>query len=80
MSTMLIRESSDLQDITEYNFEPDQEHMFDATEDGTKIFKSRDLTDKRMINIYRLKRWSEDFKIHKGKSAADLRSFEEKEF
>lgn len=41
--------------------------MIDITEHGSRVFQSKGIIDQRLVNIYRLKRFKEDFKIHKGK-------------
>ena len=67
MSTLLIRESSDLDDDTSEDCELEQGNMQDITENGLRIFKSNQAVDKRIVNIYKLKRFAEDYKLHKGK-------------
>ena len=70
MSTMLIRESTDFDDSTEEDFELAQENIPDITEHGRKIFKSNEIIDKRLVKIYKFKRWKEDYKRHKGQTQA----------
>ena len=65
MSTLLIRESTDFDDSTEDDFELEQENVLDITEHGKRIFKSKDIIDQRLVKIYKLKRWKEDYKNHK---------------
>ena len=41
--------------------------MIDVNENGSRIFRSNQALDKRIVNIYKLKRFAEDYKLHKGK-------------
>ena len=41
--------------------------MIDVNENGSRIFRSKQALDKRIVNIYKLKRFAEDYKLHKGK-------------
>ena len=41
--------------------------MIDVTENGSRILRSNQALDKRIVNIYKLKRFAEDYKIHKSK-------------
>ena len=52
MATMLIRESSDLDHDTEDDFELAQENMADVEGHALKIFKSENVTDRRLIRAY----------------------------
>ena len=70
MSTLLIRESTDFDSSTEDNFDLAQENVLDTNEYGKKICKSNDTIDKRLVKIYRLKHWKEDYKSHKGLTKA----------
>ena len=65
MATMLIRESSDLDDSTSDDDELDQVNGFDAQQHSKSIAKSNSIVDQRIVDLYKLKRWSEDRKHHK---------------
>ena len=69
MSTMLIRESSDMDASTEDDFELDQENVVDVKQHSRTIFHSTDRVDRRLIQAYQLKRWKDDYKRHKCKIA-----------
>ena len=56
MSNMLIRESSDLCDSTESDAELDEEGLPDIQRHSSRIFKSTDLVDRRLLGLYKLKR------------------------
>ena len=71
MATMLIRESSDLDEATEPDFELEQENQYDIQHHSHTIFLSKDILDRRLVNAYKIKRWRDDFKRNKGK----VRSF-----
>ena len=70
MATKLIRESSDLDDDTEDDFELAQENVVDVQNHSRKIFESNDIIDRRLIRAYQAKRWHDDYKLNKGKSSA----------
>ena len=70
MATKLIRESSDLDDDTEDDFELAQENVMDVQNHSKKIFESNDIIDRRLIRAYQAKRWHDDYKLNKGKSSA----------
>lgn len=70
MSTMLIRESSDLNDRTDTDDELQQENMVDIEHHSRKIFLSKEKMDRRLIYAYQTKRWREDYKLNSGKSHA----------
>ena len=70
MSTCLIRESSDLNDNSEDDFELDKENMLDIEQHSHKIFQSSKLLDRRLIQAYQCKRWRDDFKYDRGMSSA----------
>lgn len=70
MATKLIRESSDLDQSTEDDFELAQENVMDIEQHSRKIFKSTDIIDRRLIRAYQSKRWRDDYKYNKGKSSA----------
>ena len=76
---MLIRESTDFDESIEDDLQTEEQNTFNSNENAVQLIKSKDLTDKRIFNIYRLKRWKEDYKIHKGKSIVDLSCFKEKQ-
>ena len=65
MSNMLIRESSDLDDSSEEDVELDEEGLPDIQQHDKKIFRSTNLVDRRLIDLYKLKRISEDRKRRK---------------
>ena len=69
MSTMLIRESSDMDASTEDDFELDQENVVDVEQHSRTIFHSTDRVDRRLIQAYQVKRWKDDYKRHKCKIA-----------
>lgn len=52
MATKLIRESSDLDDDTEDDFELAQENVMDVQNHSKKIFESNDIIDRRLIRAY----------------------------
>ena len=79
MATMLIRESSDLDEGTDEDFELEQENVADVEEHSRTIFLSQNTVDRRLINAYQIKRWSDDFKRHKGKIAPFATIQEEKD-
>lgn len=60
-----MRESSDFDDSTDDDMELDIEKDPDVENHGSKIFKSTKLIDKRLVNIYSIKREKEDRKRHK---------------
>jgi len=62
MSTMLVRDSSDLDDSTENDMELEQENVPDVQSHSEKIFTSSNGVDKRLVKLYRTKRWHEDRK------------------
>ena len=70
MSTMIIRESSDLNDQTEDDFELEQENLLDIQNHSRTIFNSQNQVSQRLIEAYKVKRWKEDFKYNKGRSSA----------
>ena len=41
--------------------------MIDVNENGSRIFRSNQALDKRIVNIYKLKHFAEDYKLHEGK-------------
>ena len=65
MSNMLIRESSDLDDSTEEDAELDEEGLPDIQQHAKKIFRSTNVVDRRLIDLYKFKRISEDRKRRK---------------
>ena len=65
MSNMLIRESSDLDDSSEEDVELDEEGLPDIQQHDKKIFRSTNLVDRRLMDLYKLKRISEDHKRRK---------------
>lgn len=65
MADMLIRESSDLDDSTSQDDELEQVNLADAQEYGKSIVHSNSIVDRRIVDLYRLKRWKEDRKHHK---------------
>ena len=69
MSTMLIRESSDLDEDTDEDFELEMENQADVENHARTIFVSKSTIDRRIIDSYTVKRWKDDFKRHKGKIA-----------
>ena len=79
MATMVIRESSDLDQATDEDFELEQENVADVEEHSRTIFLSKDTVDRRLINAYQVKRWKDDFKRHKGKVAPFATVQEEKD-
>ena len=52
MSTKIIRESSDLCDNTEDDFELDHENVLDIEQHSRTIFNSKDIFAKRLIHAY----------------------------
>ena len=70
MATKIIRESSDLCDDSEDDFELEQENVLDIEHHSQKIFRSKDVIDQRLIRAYQAKRWLEDYKYNRGKSSA----------
>ena len=70
MAQMLIRESSDLGDDTADDFELEQENVQDVEQHGRKIFLSGEVVDRRLVEVYKQKRWREDYKTNKGTSKA----------
>ena len=48
-----------------------KENIIDITQHGKKIFKSNEIIDKRLVKIYKFKRWKEDYKRHKGQTQAN---------
>ena len=69
MATMIIRESSDLDESTEDDFELDQTNIVDIEQHSRTIFESKNAVDRRLVNSYQVKRWKDDYKRHKGKIA-----------
>ena len=70
MATMIIRESSDLNDSSSDDFELEQENVEDIEQHGRNIFFSKSIVAQRLVQAYHVKRWREDFKYNKGKSSA----------
>ena len=70
LATKIIRESSDLCDNSEDDFELEQENVLDIEHHSEKIFRSKDIIDQRLIRAYQAKRWLEDYKYNNGKSSA----------
>ena len=70
MSTMIIRESSDMDDQTEDDFELEQENMLDIQNHSRAIINSQDKVSQRLVETYKVKRWREDLKYNRGKSRA----------
>ena len=60
MANLLIRESSDLDDSTSQDDELEQVNTVDAQEFGKSIVHSCDIVDRRIVDLYKLKRWKED--------------------
>ena len=65
MANLLIRESSDLDDSTSTDDELEQVNREDVQEFGKGIAHSSGIVDRRIIDLYKLKRWKEDRKHHK---------------
>ena len=65
MANLLIRESSDLDDSTSTDDELEQVNREDVQEFGKSIAHSSGIVDRRIIDLYKLKRWKEDRKHHK---------------
>ena len=69
MSTMIIRESSDLDESSEDDFELDQTNVLDIEQHSRTIFASTNDIDRRLVSAYQVKHWGEDYKRNKGKTA-----------
>ena len=69
MSTLLIRMSSDLDNDTSEDCELEEENLIEihVNENASRIFRSNQALDKRIVNIYKLKRFADDYKVNKGK-------------
>ena len=65
MANLIIRESSDLDDSTSQDDELEQVNIVDAQEFGKSIVHSCGIADRRIVDLYKLKRWKEDRKHHK---------------
>ena len=71
MSTMLIRESSALDEDSYFDFNPAPDYTPEVKRySGDEIAKSLDLMDMRLVRAYKAKRWRENFKFNKGRSSA----------
>lgn len=70
MSTMVIRESSDLNDHTDFDDELVQENMMDIEHHSHRIFNSKAKMDRRLVRAYQARRWRDDYKNNQGKSSA----------
>ena len=66
---MIIRESNDLDESTEDDFELDQTNVVDVEQHSRTIFASNNDVDRRLVSAYQVKRWKDDYKRHKGKTA-----------
>ena len=75
---MLIRESSDLDDSTDDDFELEQENIIDVEKHSHTIFNSTNDADRRLVKAYQVKRWKDDYKRHKGKIAPFIKTQEER--
>ena len=64
MATKLIRESSDLTNDSQDDFELDLNNLRDIEKHSQKIFHSNDKVDLRLVKVYRAKRWRDDFKYN----------------
>jgi len=62
MAQLLIRESSDLGESTDSDMELLQENMKDVAHYSKTVFESKDSADRRLVQLYRLKRSGEDRK------------------
>ena len=62
MATMIMRESSDMKDSSEEDLDLGVENIVDALGHGKSSVRSSNKVDQRLVNFYRLKRWSEDSK------------------
>ena len=65
MANLLIRESSDLDDSTSHDDELEQMNIADNHLLGRSIVNSSKKVDRRIVDLYRLKRFKEDRKHHK---------------
>ena len=70
MSTMLIRESSALDEDSDFDFNPATEFTPEVEMYSNEIAKSRNQMDKRLVRAYKAKRWRENFKFNRGRSSA----------
>ena len=70
MSTMLIRESSALDEDSDFDFNPAPDYTPEVERYSGEITKSLDLMDMRLVRAYKAKRWRENFKFNKGRSSA----------
>ena len=70
MSTCLIRESSDLNDNSQNDFELEKEQEYDFEQLSSMLFQRRTIQDQRLIKAFQCKRWFEDSKRNKGRSNA----------
>ena len=65
MADLLIRESSDLDGSTSQDDELEQINNADAQLYCKGIVDSSNRVDRRIVDLYRLKRWKDDRKHHK---------------
>ena len=70
MSTMLIRESSGLDEDSDFDFDPAPGFTSEVERFSSEITKSLDQMDMRLVRAYKAKRWRENFKVNKGRSSA----------
>ena len=78
-SSLLIRESSDLDERTSVDDEMDKNNEIDIFGHGTRIFKSTDAVDKRFVDLYKLQRFKQDFKNHARKEPTSDKAEAKKE-
>ena len=78
MAQMLIRESSDLDEDTEEDFGPQETNALDIDQLSRTILQSKNMIDRRLVSAYQVKRFCNDYKIHKGKTSL-FKSVQEEE-